>query len=398
MTKKINYCVLPFKSISIDALGQIRQCCNAGNSDGNAYIKEVDVNGIINNVFIKNIRQSFLEDKQHLLCERCWKQEAIGSTSFRHNANNNRDYGIKNKPIVTKKDISYSDIEYIDITLGNKCNLACRMCNWSSSSLLARQLKDLGQHDGPVDLEFDEESQKKILNLISRCKNLNTIYMLGGEPLINPLNDQILDLLIKTGQSRQITIHYNTNLQINQIENYLEKWSYFKAVDIQASIDGCNEVYNYIRWPGKWKKVFKNMHIAAEMSNDSNFKFSIATTIQNINAHNIPDLITMCESMHNKAIPFFFIPVMGTMTLELTPKYILKEAIEKLESMPNRPWIPLNDLLANYYAAYKSEIDKHKLEEFFEQQRLFDIKRKQNLFETIPHFRTLADEFSIGVW
>jgi MoaA/NifB/PqqE/SkfB family radical SAM enzyme len=393
-----NYCVLPFNSVSIDALGQIRQCCNAGHTSGNIYINEVDINGIINNNFIKDIRESFIQGKQHLSCERCWKQEAMGSKSFRNIANDDENYGIKNGITNQKKIISHEDIEYIDITLGNKCNLACRMCNWSSSSLLAQQLKEMGEHYGPVSLDFDYESKTKILELIRRSINLKSIYMLGGEPLINPLNDEILDLLIETGRAKNVHIQYNTNLQVNKVENYLEKWSNFKGVDVQASIDGCDEIYEYIRWPGKWEKVFKNLQITAKKRNKANLKFSISTTIQNINALNIPKLISLCQTLDDQAVPFFFIPVVGAMTLDVTPKRVLKEAIQILEAMPKRPEIPMNDLLANYYTAYNDQLHKDKVVAFFEEQKRYDIKRNQNLFETVPYFIELADEFNIERW
>lgn len=394
-----NYCVLPFNSVSISASGELRQCCNAGYDSSNTFISDLDINGIINNKFIQDIRQTFIKNKKHSKCGRCWKQEDMGSMSFREVANRDEHHGMRKGIITNRKPvIEFEDIEYIDITLGNKCNLACRMCNWSSSSLLAQQLKEIGVHTGPVDLGFDNESKNKVLELFRRSVNLKSIYMLGGEPLINPLNDEILDLLIETGQSKNIFIHYNTNLQVNKIEDYLEKWSHFKGIHIQASIDGSDEIYNYIRWPGNWKKVLKNLTTAVKKGNDDTLKVSISTTIQNINALNIPKLINTCQTIDERAVPFFFIPVVGTMTLDVTPKHILKEAIDILEAMPNRLQIPLDDLLANYYSAYETTIEKSKVEAFFKEQKMFDIKRNQNLFETIPYFGDLADEFNIERW
>ncbi len=393
-----NYCVLPFNSVSISASGELRQCCNAGYNSSRTYISDLDINGIINNKFIQDIRKTFVKNKKHSTCGRCWKQEAMGSMSFREIANKDEHHGIRKGITNRKLGVEFEDIEYIDITLGNKCNLACRMCNWSSSNLLAQQLKEMGIHKGPIDLGFDDESKNKVLQLFRRSVNLKSIYMLGGEPLINPLNDEILDLLIETGQSKNIFIHYNTNLQVNKIENYLEKWSHFKGVHIQASIDGSDEIYNYIRWPGNWKKVLKNLSTAVKKGNNDTLKVSISTTIQNINALNIPKLIDTCQTLEECAVPFFFIPVVGTMTLDVTPKHILKEAIDLLEAMPKRVWLPLDDLLANYYSAYETKIEKKKVIAFFKEQKRFDIKRNQNLFETIPYFGDLADEFNIERW
>jgi len=393
-----NYCVLPFNSVSISATGEIRQCCNAGYTSSNTYVDALDVNGIINNPFIQDIREHFQENKKHSQCDRCWKMEDLGSRSFRHVANNDKEHGVKRGIKSTKTVMDFEDLEYIDITLGNKCNLACRMCNWSSSSLLAKQLKELGKHNGPIDLELNEESKQKVLELFRKSKNLNSIYMLGGEPLINPFHDEILDLLIESGQAKNIGIHYNTNLQVNKIEDYIDKWKHFRTIHIQASIDGCDEVYNYIRWPGNWNKVFKNLLTLVNFGDDEKIKVSISTTIQNTNALNIPKLIERCQSLEGKAVPFFFIPVVGTCTLDITPKHIIQQAIDILEAMPARNQIPMQDLLANYYDALTKPIDIRKVGEYFQEQKMFDEKRGQNLFETVPYFIELADEYNIERW
>ena len=393
-----NYCVLPFNSVSISATGEIRQCCNAGHTPSHTYITNYDVNGIINNSFIQGIRQSFIEDKKHSQCDRCWKMEDQGSQSFRHVANNNKEYNIKGGITNTKKVIGFDDIQYIDITLGNKCNLACRMCNWTSSSLLAKQLIQLGKHNGPVDLELDQESKDKVLNLFRKSTNLKSVYMLGGEPLINPFHDEILDLLIETGQAKDISIHYNTNLQVNKIEDYLEKWNYFKRIIVQASIDGCEEVYDYIRWPGNWNKVYKNLLTLVEKSDNKQIYVSISTTIQNINAMNIPKLIEMCQRIQGKEIPFFFIPVVGSSTLDIMPKHVLSKAISTLETLPVIHRVPIHDLLTNYRSAYKKEITQESVIKFFEEQKMFDKIRNQNLFDTIPYFIELADNYNIERW
>lgn len=393
-----NYCVLPFNSVSISATGEIRQCCNAGHTPSHTYISDFDINGIINNPFIQDIRQSFIEDKKDTQCNRCWKMEDLGSQSFRHIANNNKEYNINDGIINTKKVIEFKDIQYIDITLGNKCNLACRMCNWTSSSLLAKQLIELGKHNGPVDLEFDQESKDKVLDLFRRSTNLKSVYMLGGEPLINSFHDEILDLLIESGQAKHISIHYNTNLQVNKIEDYLEKWNHFKRIIVQASIDGCNEVYDYIRWPGNWNKVYKNLHTLVEKSDDKQIFVSISTTIQNINAVNIIKLIETCQNINGKEIPFFFIPVVGTSTLDITPKNTLSKAITSLEKLNVNNRIPIKDLLTNYYSAYKKEISQESVVQFFKEQKMFDNKRNQNLFETIPYFIELAETYDIERW
>lgn len=388
-----NYCVLPFNSVSINATGEIRQCCNA-TSKSSTFITSAD---IINSDYIKGIRKAFIKDKRHSACDRCWKMEDAGSSSFRHYSNDNAEYGIRGRKPLLKETIAYTDIEYIDITLGNTCNLACRMCNAYSSSLLAKQLTELNVYNGPVDITFEGEAKQKVLDLFANAINLKSVYMLGGEPLINPLHDEILQLLIDNGAAKNVSLHYNTNLQVNKISKYLDKWEHFKRIDIQASIDGHGEVYNYIRWPGDWNKVYKNLTDVLTNTDKQKYNVSISTTLQNINATNIITLINECKVMCDRAVPFFFIPVVGNSTLSLTPKDVLKQSLLEIESLEKLIG-PKNDLIANYVDAIKVVPSKNQAVEFFKDMKMFDQKRNQNLFETVTYMEQLADEYGIKKW
>ena len=154
--------------------------------------------------------------------------------------------------------------------------------------------------------------------------------MLGGEPLINEFHDEIVELLVKNNRAKDINIHYSTNLQID-IEKYLDSWSKFKFVDLNISIDGSHETYEYIRWPGKWEKVFNNLKRACEFRKEANFYPVIATTIQNLNAANLYNLISECSTLNSTYVPFFFIPVTGGNYLELTPLHILQADCRPLD-------------------------------------------------------------------
>lgn len=394
-----NFCVLPFNSVSIAPTGELRPCCNAYNSSFGINVKDLSLNEIINNSQITALRNSFLIDSQDSACDRCWQIENIGNRSFRHVANNDESYGLKSIiPIKKETKISFEDIQYLDITLGNKCNLACRMCNPYSSSLLAKQLIDLKLYSGDFLLDFSRDTKDKILDLISKAVNLNTIYLLGGEPLINEFHDEIIELLIKTDRAKNISIHYSTNLQID-IEKYLDMWAQFKFVDLNISIDGSHQTYEYIRWPGKWEKVFKNLKRACEFRKEANFYPVVATTVQNLNAANIFDLVSECSVLNETYVPFFFIPVTGENLLELTPTHILETEIKKLETLED-PYGRIRELIQQYYDAIKkhNSITAKQVNDFFTTQKRFDKYRKQNLFATHPYFVELAEKFKVETW
>ncbi len=394
-----NFCVLPFNSISIAPTGELRPCCNTDRYKYNSTVQDSNIENIINNSDAVSLRDSFLKNEKDSRCDRCWKIESIGNKSFRETANSDLDKGIQTINFSkVKNKIDYNDIRYIDITLGNKCNLACRMCNASSSSLYAMQLAQLDEHYGPINLDFDRGTRNKILEAIDRSKNLNTIYLLGGEPLVNDFHDEIINLLIQKKISKNITLHYSTNLQID-VEKYLALWQNFKLIQLGISIDGTNETYEYIRWPGRWNKLYKNLQKVIEFRNKDKFNLlypSIATTVQNLNAHNIPDLIEQVNAL-DKELSFYFIPVTGGHYLNMCPTDVLDNSIMKLEKLDD-PYDIYAGLINFYQEAKNLPVKLKDVEVFFDSQKKFDSLRDQNLFKTIPHFIKYAEGFNINLW
>lgn len=401
-----NFCVLPFNSISISADGKIRQCCNSGGLEFNTFVDSAPVETFINNTDLINLRKSFINDLQDSKCNRCWDIEKRGSKSFRHWANEEEDFGLNSViPIIKQDVISFEDIQYFDITLGNKCNLACRMCNPTSSSLLAKQLKIVKEWDGQEFIEFSQDTRNKILDFINKSTNLNTIYMLGGEPLVNDFHDEIVELLIKTDRAKKIKLSYNTNLQID-IEKYLNMWARFRKIECSISIDGSKNIYEYIRWPGKWSKVFNNILQLKEYRKEySNFNPGIHMTVQNLNAANIYDTILETCVIPDNPLNFFFIPVtgipnLGSNDLWMYPTDVLIKELEKLNTL-DEPYARQINSLKSYYkdAITKSQsLNQHSVEQFFKTQKMFDNLRGQNLFATINNFEELADKFGITKW
>lgn len=386
-------CSLPFNSVSFDPVGNLRPCCN---SDAGVFPENIKTHDIINNTSIQKLRTNLINEVKDSACSRCWKMEEIGNKSFRHIANEDANRGMQFLTNISPT-VSIEDIRYLDISLGNKCNLACRMCHPGSSSLVAKQYMELKYiPQGNILIDFDQETKDKIFDLITNAVNLNSIYLLGGEPLINDFHDEILDLLIKLDRAKNITIHYNTNLH-SDIEKYFDRWDHFKLIEMSVSVDGADDTYEYIRWPGSWNKVYRNIKTIFSRKHD-NFVVGIAVTAQNLNVGNIPTLINKIHEI-DKEITFYFIPVSGCNYLHLTPVGLLEKAIQELEGL----YDPCNRIpeLRNYYLEaikLRSKDNHAEIKKFFDTQRGFDSLRKQNLFKTLPHFKNLAEEYKIEIW
>ena len=132
------FCVLPFMHMAATPAGSFRVCCNSNPKNNKIWktpdkeykLYRDDVEEVWNSPDYKRIRKQFIDGERPETCQRCFREEDSGSsTSPRIAANKHwmRD------DIQIAEEIPL-DIRYVDIRLGNLCNLKCRMCNpWSSS-------------------------------------------------------------------------------------------------------------------------------------------------------------------------------------------------------------------------------------------------------------------------
>ena len=77
-----------------------------------------------NSEYMNRLRKSFIAGEKPKGCQACWKEEQSGKTSKRQNA------WIK-MPIIGEVAIKKNTVapHFIDMKLGNICNLKCRICS-----------------------------------------------------------------------------------------------------------------------------------------------------------------------------------------------------------------------------------------------------------------------------
>ena len=157
MTKKLpskTFCVLPWMHLATNPGGSLRICCNS-NPKTNRIIKDPDtkkeykifrdsMEEAWNSDTYKEFRRQFLAGERPETCVRCFREEDAGVRSPRIGYN---EKWMRDDIVLTET--PPMDIRYVDLRLGNLCNLKCRMCNpWSSSMWV----KDWNQVVGTAEL------------------------------------------------------------------------------------------------------------------------------------------------------------------------------------------------------------------------------------------------------
>jgi len=198
------------------------------------------------------VRQAQMREQRHPSCKKCWDIEDSGGRSFRQ---------IWNDILQHDAQPLHTEVRYLDITLGNKCNLTCRMCNEWNSHLWQIDNVRLGR-TSDADLSntdwFTAPAARELIN--QSLHTVTHINFLGGEPLIVREQLDILQRCIDLGTADSINLSYNTNMT-TLLPGQLDLWREFKQVDLSVSLEGTGIVNDYIRQNSSWDVIMRNIDL-----------------------------------------------------------------------------------------------------------------------------------------
>lgn len=259
-------CIHPKSTIEIRSTGEAMLCCESRTvmkkSDGSDFnIAHDSIELAWNNPLRSEVNDALERGERHSNCNQCWIMEDAGITSKRLRDTNNR-------PKNDLDNLRDDQPVWLDLKIGNICNIRCRTCWAGSSTKWMRETYDLytdktipyrqfaKQYDNhKKTLSADNESWQKIEEWLP---NLRYIEFYGGEPMYNDHHWNILYKAIEIGAAKNIAIHYNTNGTIFPKE-HIDVYRYFKRVGISFSIDGIGKKFEYIRNDAKWEEVLDNI-------------------------------------------------------------------------------------------------------------------------------------------
>ena len=290
---------------------------------------------------------------------------------------------------------------YLDLRLGNLCNLKCRMCISEWSSQIAGEILDNPNEDWidtPTQkvIGLDDDSWETIERWIPYVKR---VFMTGGEPTIIKRNLDYIDKIIDSGHAKEVELIFTTNAT-NINKKFIENSKKFKSVSFNVSIDATGELANYIRNPSDWNTIEKNMNLLY----DSGMGVSFNTTIQWLNMTRLNEIFNFLKQSKISFGGIWFQLVTDPYYLDpiYAPTFMKQKCINDIELFLLDPYLnddKHNNILTGQLKTSLIEtknfltknLDTVKyVEEFVKRMAILDRLRQQNLYSVLPELKQLG--------
>ena len=269
-------CFATTNSFQVDAQGKVSPCCKfKGNfSDVSSY---KSVPEIFSDPKLTELKSQHANGNWTKACLRCQQDEHTGKQSRR------KMYEV----------IGLSKDDYfIDISLGNYCNLKCRMCGPENSTQWYSDYEVLAENNLATSEPYksylmDNATIDMVADFISTVSGRVIVEVKGGEPLLMPNSEKFFASLSNCVNAGNIEIWIASN------GTRIPKWfegcvSKFKSIELSVSVDGTNETYSYIRGTKHpYEDVIRN---SITVKNMKNVMLRFNVVVQNLNIRNVADL------------------------------------------------------------------------------------------------------------
>lgn len=387
------FCPLLFQHLATHPHGGVTHCCIAdhrkaisASRDGDRYynLNRDTVHDTMNSQSYRTARLQVLDDKMPAACMRCYREEKRGVKS-------KRLIEIENYPEYTvgvardaTDDTGYMkdvQLDFVELRLGNVCNVACRTCNPASSSKwrndydklqdsLTFKLTSYNTMEGfrwPEREEFWED-------LLQHCDRVKTFYINGGEPTLIKQHFKFLQRLADMGKT-DIKLWYNINMT-NMNEDIIEIWRQFDHVKVSCSIDDLGKRNEYIRHPTKWDDVMRNFLRLKE----EDFEIDVTQTVSWMNYSTLDEFWDFFYNKHDVWVHHNYVYDPDILSPAVLPKSIRDKIHEKFSKTFDES--RLQELLS----LFNGPDQPNKWSQAIQYTRNLDKIRNQNIKDYLEEF------------
>ena len=292
------FCSLPFVQYSTYNGGRFRLCCMAKEPKKLVNQEELGIDGTWNHNYIKDVRRRMTAGEKLPECVECHHLERNGIMSSRQWEN--KVWADVIDDVVAKASANDWEVDQplqFDFRLGNLCNLQCQMCNKEASHLVSVERAAMVQSGlGANHPDWDGNLANKKEALLQpgiewdsferMLPHARKIKLIGGEPTVATDMFKLLDIATSSGHAEHIELSFYTNIT-NMQDRWLDQLAKFEKVIVNCSLEGMEDMNDYLRPPSKWASVWKNFDKLVKFSDTKEgkrIKVRVTTVNQITNA------------------------------------------------------------------------------------------------------------------
>jgi len=391
------FCPLLFQHLATHPHGGVTHCCIADHRQARSSAKDGEnryynlnrdtVFDTMNSETFRKARLQVLGGKKPQACMRCYSEEDKGMQSKRLEE-------IKNYPEYTvgvardaTDDTGYMkdvQLEFVELRLGNVCNVKCRTCNPASSSKWRNDYDQLQKATTFKLTDYNTmegfrwpEREGFWEDLLQHCDNVKTFYINGGEPTLIKQHFKFLERLVDMGKT-DIKLWYNINMT-NMNEDIIALWRKFDHVKVSCSIDDLGDRNHYIRFPTEWDTVMKNFLRLKE----EDFELDVTQTVSWMNYSTLGDFYNFFHREHGVWVHHNYVYDPDILSPAVLPK-AMRDSIHNRFSNIFDDW-KMNEL-KNMFGGPDN---KAKWESAIEYTKKLDTIREHTIVDYLDEFKGL---------
>ena len=352
------FCVLPWVGREIDWNLEQTHCCL-----------------LPKNCNVEEIKIEMLSGKKPTACQKCWNLEAENIKSDRLVKNATLDFYWDRDLQFIKQDAidnKLNDVLILKLTTSYTCNATCISCGPAASSSWS-QLAHLIDSNTPLK-KYKFINLEKIKSIVDFSK-LRILSLLGGEPLYEKKNFDLLEYLIEVGNT-DIFLSMVTNGSVKLSTRQKNILSKFKNINFSVSIDGTESVFEYLRYPLRWDNLTNNLNFFRELTDNISSNYTLSNL--NILYHN-----DTTEWFRNNNINYSINPIYYPSWLQ--PR-ALPDSIKKVLKFQL-----LSQDFNTFIGPIHTNLDQQNFLLMLEQIRLQDTAKKIQMRNYLPRLADLIN-------
>jgi MoaA/NifB/PqqE/SkfB family radical SAM enzyme len=370
-----HFCPMPWTGMMYNFNGEVKNCIRSAGPLGNINHQSIGQILLDNNQH----RQQQIIDKEPVeTCHTCYDLER-GKKGVNHISD--RVFYIrelKNTPVDTYQ-VGNFNLKTVDVRWSNLCNFSCVYCGPDFSSKWASELN--------VIVETPSQKHKDNFKqyIFDRSKQLDHVYLAGGEPLLMKENLELLDLL-----RPETNLRINTNLSKVDTQVF-DKVCQFKNVHWTISVETIEEEFEYIRYGSKWQDFLDNLNIISKLGHKVSFNMLYFL----LNYRSVFECVDYLSNLgfHNNCFIIGALLQPDYLNIRHLPDDVLNSVKEILEKrIAKNPGFLLEESYKNLLHYMQQPISKN-LNESMRQLEKLDKRRNLNSRET---FKNLYKEINYG--